>query len=98
MVFCSECGKENPNTSKYCSECGNNIINPNIKQKTDDFTALIWIGRLCIFIFLPASLIIGLYLISQPSKKIKDNGWTIVMGSVIVWSVYIFGFSMIRTI
>ena|GEM_PF-1007053 len=29
MVFCTECGKENEEDAKYCSECGNTLDRPD---------------------------------------------------------------------
>lgn len=30
MVFCTKCGKENPNGSKYCYNCGTKLIHANV--------------------------------------------------------------------
>jgi uncharacterized membrane protein YvbJ len=29
VVFCTECGKENEEDAKYCSECGNTLDRPD---------------------------------------------------------------------
>lgn len=95
MVFCSKCGKSNDDSSKYCSDCGTKLmahVNEKKEQveteNKESYIVITWIGRICVFIFLPASLVIGAYLISQPKKKVKDTGWTMILASVIVWTFY----------
>lgn len=32
-MFCPNCGTENTPNAKYCNECGNNLLDNNIKNK-----------------------------------------------------------------
>lgn len=96
MVFCSKCGELNEDSSTYCFNCGNNLVKANYKEEkkeessNSDYTVITWIGRICVILFIPASLIIGAYLISQPEKEVKDNGWTMILASVVVGTLYLY--------
>ncbi len=98
MVYCSKCGLSNQDASKYCSECGTKLMGhferpiEEIEVSYSEYNTIILVGQICVLIFLPASLVIGAYLITQPNRKVKDKGWTIVAASVIVWSIYAFIF------
>lgn len=35
MVLCAECGKENDDNAKYCSKCGNRLMDYNNKKNVD---------------------------------------------------------------
>jgi uncharacterized membrane protein YvbJ len=53
-MFCPNCGTENPSNVKFCNECGNNLLNNNIKKKgqEDKKNIVIWI-------IIPIILIMG---------------------------------------
>ena len=34
MIFCPECGEENPDGSKFCRKCGVNLVHEEPKKET----------------------------------------------------------------
>ncbi|MPZ62493.1 MAG: FHA domain-containing protein [Propionibacteriales bacterium] len=44
MPFCTECGHENPDTARYCSQCGHRLEQPVPHETTVESTANITMG------------------------------------------------------
>ena len=44
-MLCPDCGTENPSNAEYCSVCGYNLLNDNIKEKRqkDKKNIVMWI-------------------------------------------------------
>lgn len=78
---CNNCGKKNNQDSYYCSSCGTQLDTPNKKSPTHKevkrHSNMIAVGYILSFLFLPAGMVIGLFLISQKSGNDKKNGWII---------------------
>lgn len=98
MVFCTDCGKENPEDAKFCLNCGKEIIKepliensskspstpkeiPKEPNKHNTAIALGWLG---ILIFIPLTIVIGIYLLTCEEQNAKKQGlWMLIIGGII---------------
>ena len=75
-MFCSNCGKENDKTNKFCYNCGNKLVIKNEVKSGNEETSLI-LGIIClassffvnVFCFIP-----GIISIVYAKKYKKESG------------------------
>lgn len=81
-MFCNKCGKQIPNDSKYCPECGVNISGQNGRGDEGSF------GYALLSFFIP---IIGLVLFivwnKEYPKRAKSCLYGIIAG-VVIWVIF----------
>lgn len=98
LISCPECGKENPENSKYCSDCGKPIVNSKINQKeqygevkdthkTAEYIGIasFILGLLLISFFFLISLGVGIYLYRLNEEQPKKRGKFLILASIGVW-------------
>lgn len=61
---CNYCGKEIQEFDKYCSNCGNKIINDNGNQVADELTI---ISKVCLWVF---DLCLGIAIITRGGETL----------------------------
>lgn len=80
MRRCENCGNKLEKDALYCHECGFKIR----QRDNDPHSTAIALGWLGLLFFVPLGFVMGLYLISQDSKRAKKNGWWI-FGISFIW-------------
>lgn len=87
MIYRLKCGILNKNNIEHCYEYGNKL-NFNMNNLNTN-SPIIWLGRFSAILFSPLGIIIGLYLINQDDRKIKNVGWIMLIVSILVIDLYI---------
>ena len=101
MIFCSECGKESAENTKFCSSCGNLLDSSSNSLRTDSvstngnvtnngsvYAILGWIFTAIAILFFPILFGGGGVIFGYLHSKVKKTHGTIIIISAITCGLF----------
>lgn len=98
--YCPACGEELIDAAKFCKNCGAEIDNPQkttntyqenrrqyIELSDKNYTIAIVVGYVMAILIPLIGLIIGIYLITRDSSRVKKHGKFVLIVTVVVWTL-----------
>lgn len=76
-MFCSQCGRENPDSSRFCGGCGASLINPGF-AKTNIYLAALY-TIVTSGIYLPYWFLRRLDIINGMHSETKLRSWVFIL-------------------
>jgi hypothetical protein len=95
-MYCSKCGTENSENSKYCQECGISLIKNEDVESSNNYYTVLGIGLISfiislflvsgynMWIFVVIGLMCGIYLVTRPEDPVKKRGILMLVGGAIL--------------
>ncbi len=98
--YCPACGEELIDAAKFCKNCGAEIDNPQkttntyqenrrqyIELSDKNYTIAIVVGYVMAILIPLIGLIIGIYLLTRDSSRVKKHGKFVLIVTVVVWTL-----------